>query len=257
MVEIKVNARLEIWFLPARSRQTTKEQNKYFVSICSSKYTALENLKSFGVWVMKFFFVSAWVKLNWENLVKLFKQKTHSRVWAARNPLNGICCMGHFVQDAVVIIPRTNTMPANCYRRIRISHPAKFCTIRCCNHTIAGTFAKKSMNDVRSSSSCVIFFLHSKWNQREQVLPFGYCSTPFRQLQMHRCQARLVFICCSRLTQNDSEWEIRIKTTHATKKCAMSAIFIAFSTGLARFYRALKQIFLALQTLWNVAWKCS
>lgn len=176
---------------------------------------------------------------------------------AARDPLNGICCMGRCAQVAVVIIPRTNT--GNCYRPIQ----RNFARFAAATIQLLARSPRRAwmMYVLLLLLRSVIFFRSSCQMEPARtgfaVLLLQHTLQPFRQLQMHRCQARLVFICCSRLTQNDSEWENKNKTTESAKSAEWAHFQCSFSTGSARFYRASKQIILAFPTPWNVAWKCS
>lgn len=113
-------------------------------------------------------------------------------------------------------------MPGNRCRPIRTSHKQR----KRLHDSLAVTIqlrarsATKHMNDVHSStsspssSSSSMSLYFAKRNQPEQVLSFGYCSTHCSRFVNWKCtdvRRGLCSFCCSRLTQNDSECEMKIK----------------------------------------------
>lgn len=126
-------------------------------------------------------------------------------------------------QFATVIIPRTNTMPGNDatvtgqfepHRTSEILHDSlpQPCHANC-GHVRQEAhewclFFHFFVSFSSSSCTASLFFFYSKWKPAAEnrfcaVRLLQHTLQPFRQLQMHRCQARLVFFCCSRLTQTD------------------------------------------------------
>lgn len=105
------------------------------------------------------------------------------------------------------------------------------------------------MNDVYSSTTSTssssfsfLFFPNETSKNRFRRLATAarthtqaHIAAVLHQLQMHRCQARLVFICCSRLTQDDSanekqEWKKKhFKNDNQKKRAHRVHTFSAFA----------------------------
>lgn len=105
----------------------------------------------------------------------------------------------------------------------------------CCDHTIAGTIRHEAHEwcSFFYFFAVVVVFLHffcmslcfAKQNQPEQVLSFGYCSTHCSRFVNWKCtdvRRGLCSFCCSRLTQNDSEWEMKMKQNENREKTSVA-----------------------------------